>query len=173
MKDILIYTLDRQKDEQQTSWSTSSTSTRSSSCPPPSAPLWRGLSPFSESLPILFLRRWNYLEMFFAASRERMLYHPNATAILKVWPLSVQCTLCINNIFPTEQTIGKLDYQLWSIFSCCSRTSINIQSFFIRGNATSSRVIYFKLCINDIFPTDVMHKSTRQQYTCVSKNLSL
>ena len=40
MKDILIYTLDRQKDEQQTSWSTSSTSTRSSSCPPPSAPLY-------------------------------------------------------------------------------------------------------------------------------------
>ena len=67
--------------------------------------------------------------MFFAASRERMLYHPNATAILKVWPLSVQCALCINNIFPTEQTIGKLDYQLWSIFSCCSRTSINIHTF--------------------------------------------
>ena len=83
--------------------------------------MWRWLSPFSESLPILFLRRWNFLEMCFAASRERMLYHPNATAILKVWPLSVQC----------------------------------------------------KLCINDIFPTDVMHKSTRQQYTCVSKNLSL
>ena len=90
--------------------------------------MWRWLSPFSESLPILFLRRWNYLEMFFAASRERMLYHPNATAILKVWPLSVQCALCINNIFPTEQTIGKLDYHLWSIFSC-SRTSISMQTF--------------------------------------------